>query len=270
MNIETQFDDHFVARVNKNLLSTVIGRPFLFFNSLDSTQNKIIEVEYEHPVEGLAVGAGYQEMGRGRFDRKWVGKKRKSVLMSVLLRPSPDQIQTIVMMAALAVQKCIQEIQPDLIVDIKWPNDLLVGGKKIAGILVEHQHRPVEEGGSFIVLGIGLNVNLDTTVIPEISEISTSLFSITNRDYDLTEVYSVLLNSLDHYYHELKKGTDLFTQWEGKLVTLGRLVRVTASDGTFEGLAESVIESGALVIRDTKTGSLRTVYAGDVNLIQLE
>jgi BirA family biotin operon repressor/biotin-[acetyl-CoA-carboxylase] ligase len=146
---------------------------------------------------------------------------------------------------------------------IKWPNDVLIGARKVSGILIETS----VTGGAvaYAIVGIGLNVALATADYPEIETTATSLSAEAKRDISRLEVARGLIVALDRLYLDLRNGGSLFEEWRDRLVTLGKNVRVTGAGNVQEGIAESVERDGSLVLR-TSNGRLSRVIAGDVTL----
>ncbi len=249
--------------VESGLKTSYLGRPLVHLPSVDSTQNMVAEAGRRGEPEGLAVSADEQTAGRGRFKRSWVSPPGGSILMSALLRPPPEIVPLVVMIAALAVRDAIIRAAPDLKPEIKWPNDILLNGRKTCGILVETTRD--EPANTFSVLGMGVNVNWDTASVPEIADVSTSLGRESGRFVPRVSVMVPLLEGLERLYEGGKEGDDILAQWRDSLVTLGRDVVVGGSDTEIEGTAEDVDETGALLVRD-RLGTLHTVRAGDVTL----
>ena len=249
--------------VEAALHTRYVGRPFTHLESVDSTQDLAAAAGARGDPEGLAFSADEQTAGRGRFKRSWVSPPGGSVLLSVLLRPPPEVVPSVVMIAALAVRDAIAHAAPGLDPEIKWPNDILLNGRKTCGILVETtRHDP---GGTFSVLGIGVNVNWDTASVPEIADRSTSLGRETGRFVPRASVLVPLFDNIEALYEGAKAGDDILGRWRARLVTLGRAVVVEAGDAEIEGTAEDVDASGALLVRDA-AGAVHTVRAGDVTL----
>ncbi len=256
----------FSSSVNKILTTKYIGRPFIYMDTTESTQDEVARYGLSGASEGLAVGAGYQSRGRGRLDREWLSTKGASILVSVLLRPEEHHVSHIVIMAALALESFVKELDENVPVSIKWPNDILIEGKKVAGILVERIPANNTSDKDVVVLGMGVNLNLDTSKISEISSISTSLYNFTGKQFDLINGYGTLFKNLEIYYEHLKTGTDLLSQWRQKLITLGRTVKITDGEEEFIGFAENVDETGSLIVR-RKDGTKFNVIAGDAHLL---
>ncbi len=252
--------------VEKILTTKYMGRPFIYMNTTESTQNEVTRYALGGADEGLAVGAGYQSQGRGRLDREWLSTEGSSILVSILLKPEKRYVNHIVVMAALGLESFIKQIDPNIPVSIKWPNDILIEGKKVAGILVERT--PAHQTGmqDIVVLGMGVNMNLDTSKIPEIASISTSLYNFTGKTFDLVNGYATLFKNLEAHYELLKNGTDLFSEWKNKLITLGRTVKITDGQEEIVGLAKDVDEKGSLIVQ-RKDGTEFNVIAGDAHLL---
>ncbi len=257
-------DDLTTDAVRDRLQTRTIGRDYQHLRSTHSTQNVVATRGHEGAAEGLTVTADEQSAGRGRFRRSWVSPPGASLLVSILLRPSAAVLPMVTMIAALAVPRAIRRVAPELSPEIKWPNDILLGERKTCGILVEAA-RPEQEDDQFAVLGIGVNVNWDTASIPEIAETATSLSRENGRAVSRLDLLCALLEELEQLYVSAQAGGDIFQQWRAALVTLGRRVEVSGSDSTFEGVAEDVDLSGALIVRDD-AGLRRVVHAGDVTL----
>ena len=163
------------------------------------------------------------------------------------------------MAATLAVANTIEGV--GLVPTIKWPNDVRIGGLKTSGILIENDI--VGEGVSHCVLGIGVNVNMDTSRFPEIASIATSIFNETGSKADRTEALRLILKNFDGLYRTVRNGGSLTQEWAAILETLGRNVQVRWFDQVVEGKAEAIDEQGNLIITRTD-GSTFTAVAGEV------
>jgi BirA family biotin operon repressor/biotin-[acetyl-CoA-carboxylase] ligase len=146
---------------------------------------------------------------------------------------------------------------------IKWPNDVLVGGRKIAGVLIETDL--AGEAVKYALVGMGVNVNFDPASLPQIADIATSVRRELGRDGSREEVLAALLNAFEARYAEALEGEAAFRAWRSRLETLGRRVRATLGERVEEGVAEDVDAQGSLLIR-RDDGSLATIEAGDVSL----
>jgi BirA family biotin operon repressor/biotin-[acetyl-CoA-carboxylase] ligase len=256
-------DDIFAEPVENALNTSYMGRPFTHLRSVESTQNIVSAAGRRGEPEGFTVSADEQLAGRGRFKRAWVSPPGGSILMSVLFRPPPDVLPFVVMIAALAVRSAVIKAAPELKPEIKWPNDILLNGRKTCGILVETIRD--EPAHTFSILGMGVNVNWDTASDPEIAETATSLGRETGRVVPRLSVLIPLLEELEHLNERAKTGDDILGRWRDNLVTLGRRVVVRGGDFEIEGVAEDVDGDGALLVRNNR-GVVHTVRAGDVTL----
>jgi BirA family biotin operon repressor/biotin-[acetyl-CoA-carboxylase] ligase len=239
-----------------------VGRCIFHYEVLGSTMDEARRLAEGGADEGAVVIAEEQTAGRGRFNRAWISPRGQNLSFSVLLRPTQAQMPYVNMAATLAVSRTVARAT-GLSPTIKWPNDVRVGGRKISGILIE----AAIEGGevSHAIVGIGLNVNFDPSVFPEIADISTSLFRETGRPHGRTQVLQHLLEEFDTLYSTVRAGRSLTNQWSGQLETLGRTVRLAWQDNIVEGKAEAVDDQGNLILK-LPDGSKFTALAGEVTL----
>jgi BirA family transcriptional regulator, biotin operon repressor / biotin---[acetyl-CoA-carboxylase] ligase len=250
--------------VSANLGTQVIGREVLYFPSLASTMDTARDAAHRGAAEGTVVIAGEQTSGRGRLKRSWLAPKG-NIALSVILYPGLAQLPEMIMLASLAVVRSIENVT-GVRPDIKWPNDILIEGRKVCGILIESDARPAEGGRAMYVnIGIGINLNLHPSEYKEVEAIATSLSLETGQMISRLALVRVLLVEMDKLYLELMAGRSLFEDWRDRLVTIGRQVKVTAPDTVFEGIAESVDRDGSLLVR-CPGGESRRVVAGDVTI----
>jgi BirA family biotin operon repressor/biotin-[acetyl-CoA-carboxylase] ligase len=251
------------ADIKRNLGTELIGRNVIVFPSLSSTNDIAKREARKGAREGTVVVAEEQTKGRGRLKRAWLSP-RGSVSLSVILHPTPDQLPSLIMVASLAVAHCIEKVA-DLKTQIKWPNDVLIKGKKVCGILVESDVRG--SGVDYAVIGIGLNVNLKTADFPDIAATATSLSQELGKELSLPETIRHLLVAVENLYLALPEGASVFKEWRGRLVTLGQEVAVSSGKTVYKGTAESVASDGSLLLRQPD-GNLLKIVAGDVSLRQ--
>ena len=231
------------------------------YRSVGSTMDVAWELAEAGADHGTAVVAGAQTRGRGRFDRTWVSAPGESLLTSVVLRPNASIAPLLTVIGALAVRDAVRELC-GLACAIKWPNDVHVAGRKLAGVLAEG--RTDTNGAGVAVLGIGLNVSLDPARHPELAGTATSLLAETRRAIDLRLAGDTLFRSLDACYGGAEPAT-LIARWREALDTLGEHVTVRGRDATLSGLAEDVDAAGRLLLR-TDDGALHALAEGDVTL----
>jgi len=212
--------------------------------------------------EGLVVIADEQTAGRGRFRRRWLTPPGSSLALSLLLRPQAEQLPKLGMMAALGVLEAVAKVTA-LRASLKWPNDVILNGRKLGGILVESELDP--GGRATAIVGIGINVNLDVAAFDEIAQGATSLSTELGHGVSRLELLWALLAALERNYEALKGGQGLHKEWAEHLETIGQRVRVIAGGDVEEGLAEAVDEEGRLLLR-RDDGSLAHLVGGEVTL----
>lgn len=243
------------------LYTRIVGRRLLFFQEVTSTMDEAARQAQGGAQEGTVVVAETQTGGRGRLGRSWVSQPG-NLYLTVVLRPTLQTLPFLSCLAGVAVVRALGQttrLQPRL----RWPNDVLLGGKKVAGILVES----AVEGDTvrYALVGIGINVDLQTRDVPEIASFATSLNTAAGKPVSREEVLRHLLQGMDSLYLQLAQGRTPLAEWKGLLDTLGRRVRVSWQDQVCWGQAEDVDELGNLQLR-RDDGELVTVAAGDVTL----
>ena len=247
--------------VQNELPTRFIGHKIIYYPSLNSTMDAAKKEAQWGAEAGTVIVAGEQTAGRGRLQRTWFSPAG-GLAFSVILRPNINYLPYMIMLASLAVTYGVRSLT-GLKPQIKWPNDVLIGEKKICGILIENDIR--KNILRHIVIGIGLNVNLQLSQFPEIAGIATSLSDQLTRQVSRSDVLRSVLVEMDKLYSALPNGEILLHQWKNSLVTLGQQVQVNMGDQIYTGRAESVTENGALMIRQ-KDGHLVKIIAGDVML----
>ena len=250
----------------KPLLKTKwIGKTIHHFDTLDSTNTKAYQLAQEGAEEGEVVIAESQEKGKGRLGRQWFSPPFLNLYLSVILRPkiSPHQASLITLMAAVAAANAIREFS-GLLPLIKWPNDILLRDRKVAGLLNE-MHSEMDRI-HFVILGIGVNLNMDEKAFSkEIQTVATSLRIEMGQTVSRKVFLQSLLQALERWYSIfLKEGNDVLLEaWRDWAQIKGRRVKVTSFGETFVGAAIDVDSDGALIL-ETEDGKRRRVVAGDV------
>ena len=255
----TPFD---LTRFHTLLRTKVFGRNLIFESSVGSTMDIARDAAQHRAVEGTVALADEQTAGRGRLGRTWITPPATNLASTLLLRPTAAVLRAIAMITPLAVCDAIEDIA-GVRADIKWPNDVQIGGKKLAGILIETDLTDQRRG--FVLVGCGINVNFDPREHEEIRDIATSLRAELGHDTDREALLASYLAHFEQLYGEAKSGAPIRDRWHERLVTLGKDVRATWQGGMAEGIAEDVDDVGALLIR-TADGALTRVEAGDVTL----
>jgi BirA family biotin operon repressor/biotin-[acetyl-CoA-carboxylase] ligase len=246
--------------VNAALTTERFGRRIVYKTSCDSTMNVARSEAESGADEGTVVIAEEQTAGRGRFGRSWVSPAGKNLYLTVVARPPADRLRVLSMAAPLAVCQAAHDVagvQPS----IKWPNDVLVKGRKLSGILIESEIAGAE--ARFSLVGVGVNVNLDVGSAPHIASIASSLFEQSGDEISREAVLAALLNRFEGRYNDPLPA--LVKTWRSHLETLGREVTVTLGSEAHSGLAEDVDAAGNLVLR-LPDGSRMTFEAGEVSL----
>ena len=212
--------------------------------------------------EGTVVFANSQKAGRGSFSRSWISPRGENLQISILIRPSPQQLSHSNMSAAFAISDAVEEITGQES-QIKWPNDVEVLGKKIAGILVESEI--TNRNTSHAIIGIGLNVNLQPKLHGEIADKATSLVELCQRYVSRPQTLRVLIRHLNYYYDLVKNDISLLEMWEAKLNTIGKLISLSTQSGVVSGIAESINEDGTINIR-LDNNTIFTGSSGEVTM----
>jgi BirA family biotin operon repressor/biotin-[acetyl-CoA-carboxylase] ligase len=245
----------------ENLGTRVIGRYIRWHETLSSTNDLAMSLAEIQVPEGTVIVAEEQTAGRGRMGRLWVSP-RGGVWLSVILRPRLPlaQVPLIGFAASTAAARAIR-LTTGLLARVKWPNDILINGGKVAGILTE-----AGPDGEWVVVGIGINANIPANGLPAgASHPALSLEGLLGHPVDRGVLTKTLLRELEHSYEELRATGPMaiLRRWREMADTLGRVVRVETSGTTLEGVACDIDDSGALVVR-LRDGTLERVVAGEI------
>jgi BirA family biotin operon repressor/biotin-[acetyl-CoA-carboxylase] ligase len=245
----------------------VIGRDIRVFEETTSTNDVIEKLARDGVKEGVVVFAESQTKGRGRLGRKWISPQRKGLWFSILLRPNlrPQEVTQLTVASATALRRAI-EMKTGLKPQIKWPNDILIGGKKAAGILTEMSAEL--DRVKHVILGIGVDVNLSASEFPgELKKSATSLNIEVGESISRPELAAEILRALDRDYARICTGAFelLADEWQEHSATIGRQVAIQIGERRIQGTAESLDDDGALLLR-TEHGHLERIIGGDVTL----
>ncbi len=256
-----------LQQLRSHLRTQTMGRKVIYRSSLPSTMDLARHEADAGAAEGTVVAADAQTAGRGRLGRTWISPPGANVYVSVVLRPEAQHLRALSMVCPLAVCRAIEEVT-GLPARIKWPNDVLIHGRKVSGTLIDAEF---EDGGvRFAIAGVGINVNFDASRYEEIRDLATSLSTELGREVSREKVLAAFLNYLEELYLGLRLGQPVRGLWKARLDTLGQRVRVRSGvpgmEGEeHEGLAEDADESGALILRRADGSTVR-IEAGDVTL----
>jgi BirA family biotin operon repressor/biotin-[acetyl-CoA-carboxylase] ligase len=255
--------------IRKGLKTKLFGRVLLCFDKITSTNDLALELAMAGAEEGTVVIAETQTKGRGRMGRRWVSSSTRSITFSIVLRPKlhADEMSEITLSAAVGVAKTLEKwrLKPD----IKWPNDLLISGKKVCGILTEMGHKKDKIGT--VILGVGINLNQRPVDFPpELREKATSLYLASSKRINRKRFFQELLYQLETSYELVKERrfSKVLGEWKKRSMTIGRQVKVTQGYRTFFAQVTDVDEKGALLLR-TDAGMMERLTSGDVELLKL-
>lgn len=245
----------------------LFGREIHYLTEVGSTNETARSLAEEGAPEGTIVLAEIQTGGRGRLGRMWVSPFGKGIWMSLILRPpiAPPAAPHLTLAAAVAVARAVREVT-GLPAGIKWPNDLLVNGRKVCGILTEMKAEV--DAVHYIVVGIGINVNLRAEDLPpDVRELATSLMMELGAAVPRVRLAREVLSRLSELYSlYLQEGFPPVREaWKEMNITLGKRVKVSSTWDEYHGTAVDIDNEGALLVRG-EDGQQRRFYAGDVTL----
>lgn len=241
------------------------GQNTYFYKETGSTNGDAKRLADEGAVHGTLVVADMQNAGRGRRGRSWQSPSGSTISMSLLLKPefSPNQASMLTLVMALAVSKSIEEVC-DLPTAIKWPNDILVGNKKVCGILTEMNAEI--DYIQYVVIGVGINVNVD--VFPdELKDTATSLMAEKGRKISRAEVIERTMYYFEEYYHRFLESGDLsllLEDYNEHLISMNKEVKVLDPKETLIGTARGINAQGELLVE--VDGKVQAIYAGEVSV----
>jgi len=244
------------------LKTGIVGRELTCLDSTTSTQDVARELADKGSPDGTVVMALSQQAGRGRLGRSWFSPEG-TLAASIVLKPPLRLLRLLPAISSLAVLRALKTFR--IQAAIKWPNDVMIRGKKVCGILIENAFTAGKY--DFSVVGIGINVNFDTGRYPEIAEIATSLSTELKREVLVSRVALHLFTELDKLYTRIHNSESIFREWARQMETLGHTIAVKSGEETIYGMAERLTPEGNLLLR-LADGSTREVVAGDVTVLK--
>jgi biotin-[acetyl-CoA-carboxylase] ligase BirA-like protein len=258
------------SKVKAGMQTLTIGQTIHFFRELTSTNDMAKELALIEAKEGTVIVAETQTQGRGRLGRKWVSPKG-GLWFSIILRPriSVEDARKLTLVMSVAVAKTLSKMF-NLEAEIKWPNDVLIEGRKVCGILTEAN--TIEKRLNFIVVGVGTNANFNLQDLPvNIRDSSTTLKEELNNEIDCQAFLRGLLEETERYYKAFIEGEfkAVLAEWRHFAKFLGSQIKVTSLDETIEGWATDIDENGALIIKLTDQ-TIRKVFSGDVTICKVK
>ena len=254
------------VEVSSLMETDVIGRDVRYMETIDSTNLYARRLGEDGAVEGVLVVADEQTAGKGRSGRHWTTPPGSAIAMSVLLRPriAPERISMVTLVMGLAVAKAVRELY-GLDALIKWPNDVVVNGKKICGILTEMSAELMAV--NYIVIGVGINSNMKEFP-EEIRTTATSIALELGRDVSRARLIAEVMKHFETLYRSFLETSDLsgiISDYNAILVNIGRRVRVLEPGNEYSAKALGIDRNGRLLVR-TDEGTVRDVYAGEVSV----
>lgn len=262
--------DHDLGRVEALLRTEQIGRPLRVFESVTSTNTIAAEWAEEGAPHGALVIADYQTQGRGRLGRTWRAVAGQNLTFSIILRPDcpPDRFGLLIIAASLAVAEAIEEVASPIRSTIKWPNDVLLSGKKCCGMLLESSLAgTLTNSRQAVVLGIGMNVNQADFPL-ELSDQATSILLEAGRRMDRAHLLAVVCAHLERRLGDVHTSPrNVRRDYMARMPDLGKPVRFRLSvrDGAVQGVALGIDEGGGLVLETD--GGPRIFHAGEVTSV---
>jgi BirA family biotin operon repressor/biotin-[acetyl-CoA-carboxylase] ligase len=250
-----------LSEVHSLLRTDFCGRRVIYLTSTQSTQDIARREAEDGAPEGTVVIAEEQTAGRGRFGRRWVSPAGLNLYLTIVLRPDVARLRALSIAAPLAVCRAVDAVS-DVRPLMKWPNDVIVNGKKLAGVLIESEMSG--ENVRYALVGIGINVNYRIDD-PEIAGIATSLIQQSDREVSREKLLAALMNEFESLYIRSASDSDVLGRWKERLDTLGREVTVRFQGEFYEGVAEDVDSYGNLLLR-LADGRVLTLEAGEVSL----
>lgn len=258
-------DRLYPEEIKFGLNTKIIGKNIVYYDVIDSTNTKCRELAEKNYPQGTVVISEGQTKGKGRLSRHWISPRYKGIYFSVILKPDilPTQVPKMTLLAAVSVANAIRKLTA-LQTLIRWPNDILVNGKKLCGILTEMNAEA--DRVNFIILGIGINAS---TKMSELPNGATSLAEEGAKDISRVELFKKILMELEaHYILFTKQGfAPIVRELQNLSAILGSRVKIISHNEKIEGQAQGIDADGALIIR-LDNGFQRKILAGDVELLR--
>lgn len=257
----------FPQEILSRLQTRWLGHNICYRDSIDSTNTLAKGLANEGCPNGLVVVAEEQGAGKGRLSRGWISPYAKGIWFSVVLKPPflPQEASKCTLLAAVAVVKAVNKIA-GVHAAIKWPNDILLMGRKLVGILTEMN---AEFGHiNYVVIGTGINTNATPDDYPEdVKDIAASVADAATEQFTRVDLLCDILKNMEDLYEKalLDGFAPILEEWRKYSCTLGQEVKVMAPDCTYFGKAEDIDEDGLLIVRKVD-GTLEKVMAGDVSI----
>lgn len=253
------------ADMQRYLTTKFVGQKILTFDTVDSTNKVLKDLAITGALEGTIVIAEFQTAGRGRLNRTWYAERGKNLLLSILLRPEEaESVHLLTYLTALSAADAVEE-NTGLRVECKWPNDLLINGRKFCGILLESAWDGQKV--QYVIVGVGMNVNQENFP-PDLRLTATSLRLECGKEFDRVQILQAFLQKLESRYLESKasgfRGT--MESWTRKCSMFGKEITLEQEGKVLSGTVLRLDRDGSLVL--LSNGREINVYAGDVTVLR--
>ncbi|WP_017755553.1 bifunctional biotin--[acetyl-CoA-carboxylase] synthetase/biotin operon repressor [Calidifontibacillus oryziterrae] len=254
--------------IQLGLKTNTFGRFVHYEESVPSTRTIAHKLSYEGAPEGAIVVAEEQVAGRGRLDRSWFSPKYSGIWFHIILRPNipPQQAPQLTLLAAVSVVRGIKAAT-GIQCEIKWPNDILLNGKKLVGILTELQAETDQIHA--VIIGIGINVNQQPEHFPDdLKKTATSLAIEKGTKLNRSEILQAILKEMENLYSDyLENGFQVVKLlWESHAVSIGKQITARTFNGTLTGKALGITDDGVLLLQDHH-GKIHHIYSADIEII---
>lgn len=251
--------------IQYELTTKAFGKKFEFFKETDSTNNELKRVAQSKIEEGFLAVAEKQTNGKGRFGNTWTYSNNDNLAFSVLLTPplSPNDIKTLTLLAGLSVCKALHNLEIDAY--LKWPNDIILNGKKIGGILTEISCEI--ERINYVIVGIGININTKKFDF-ELENKATSLFIETGKNFKRKVILNYILNEFEQSYYKFIKNNSFVefkADYEKLCLNIGKHVKSKIKNSVIEGIATGISDEGELIVED-KNNNKTILLSGEVSV----
>ena len=265
-----------IKKIKKNQKTSIFGTYIYYFPEIDSTNNYAIRLAQEGAPEGTIVLSDFQTEGKGRLDRVWESSQDSNILISFVLRPSLNIERVVKITLATseivisALEKHLNKLNSNnLKFSVKWPNDILLNGKKLAGILTESSTR--EKDIIYVVVGIGLNVNQDISELSDdLRETATSLFTETDQSFDRENLISDIITEFEKQYFSLERSNydQVLQNWKNRCDHIGKKIivetHVTEEKGDFLNITEK-----GILLKTAVDGEEKEFIAGAIKSVKV-
>jgi len=262
----TSPDKLYAWEIERYCKTNMIGKKIIYKDGVDSTNAFAFRLAFGGEAEGTCIIAESQDAGKGRLGRKWFSPIGKNLYISIVLRPHipPSNVYPITFLSSLAVYDTIKALITDFEPVLKWPNDVLVDGRKICGTLLELSTEA--DMIRFVIVGIGLNINMgENDIDKEIKHKATSLFMLTKKSFERSMVCGILLTNIERYYSIfMEKGPDeICSIWEERAKIKGKHIEIVQMGETYKGISEGIDRDGGIIL--AIDGKTKKIIAGDVS-----